>query len=288
MSDVKFTGAVSGDLNVAGNYSPSGVPIAGDTIIFDGSTNPADTSMATFNLIDTITVIVTPNQTKAIGTSGNPLQVQDAAKLFYNGPNCPQCYYAPNTCTEAHVLATMGAGGNASLVLQSGAITSLFVSQASKLSIDGTVTTGYFGSGDIVATLESGGTITTAYIAGGKYTANGTITTCDMHGGEVVYQGASKNITALNLKAPGVIFRWNAASSTITKINAYAGLFDATTDLNTKTITNMDIHFGATVDLRCGANVITASNAPNLYGGILEVGNNAITFTTSIAPPRKA
>jgi len=282
MATHKFTGTVSGDLNVGGNYSPATVPIAGDTIVFDGSTNPADTNMDTFNLIDTITIIVTPNQTKAVGTTGDPMQVQDAAKLFYTGSNCPAFYYAPNTCAECHVMATRGDGGSASLVLQSGTITALYVSAAAKLSVDGTVTTAYFGSGNIVATFESGLSLATVYIAGGKYTVNSTITTCAMHGGEMVFQGASKNITTLDLKAPGVIFRWNASGSTITKVNAFAGLFDATADINTKTITNMDVHFGATADLRCGADVITATNDPNVFGGILEVGNNAITPANAI------
>lgn len=79
-----WTGASDGDMSVAGNYSPSGVPIATDDLLFDGNaTNAPSANMDALNAILLGTVYVGEDWVLGdIGASGTPFETSATKWVF--------------------------------------------------------------------------------------------------------------------------------------------------------------------------------------------------------------
>lgn len=100
----------TGDLNRAANWSPSGVPGAGDDLVFDGrSTEDVDTNLDTFEGTDIGSLTVWSGYTGTIGTSGSaPLITECSAGTVYlagTGTTRLQCGAGANV--DASILKTV-------------------------------------------------------------------------------------------------------------------------------------------------------------------------------------
>lgn len=70
-----------GDLNVAANWSPSGVPIANDTVTFDDQGQAITASFLTLELIALTKIIITDGANYAFGTSADFVQLNGPVDL---------------------------------------------------------------------------------------------------------------------------------------------------------------------------------------------------------------
>jgi len=109
-----------GDLNVAANWDPSGVPSAGDDVIFDGrSTEDADASLTTFGALELGSLTVRSSFTGSIGTysagaSYDPLMLSLGAggrlEICGTGTYRIQCGKGAADCTVAETIINTASG----------------------------------------------------------------------------------------------------------------------------------------------------------------------------------
>jgi len=120
MTTKYWDGSTSGDLNVAGNWTPSGVPEAADDVVFDGRTTQAVTaSLSTFNNVDLGSLTVESGYTAAIGTVDAPFEFICSAGLVYlagTGTSYFQCDAGADV--DGAVLKTIINGGTVYLSSQ--------------------------------------------------------------------------------------------------------------------------------------------------------------------------
>lgn len=73
-STITWTGAVSGDMSTAGNYSGGAVPVAGDTLQFiTNGTNAPDTNLGALSGVALARVIRASTFTQPLGTAGTSI-----------------------------------------------------------------------------------------------------------------------------------------------------------------------------------------------------------------------
>jgi len=99
----------TGDLNRAANWSPSGVPTAGDDLVFDGrSTEDADTNMDTFGTTDIGSLTVWSGYTGTIGSSGSaPLIMEcSAGTVYFAGTGVLRLQCGAGADVDASILKT--------------------------------------------------------------------------------------------------------------------------------------------------------------------------------------
>ena len=282
-----WTGAVDGDLNVAGNWSPSGVPVTTDTLQFISGSVSVVTNADHFDLVNAMTIVVGPEYAGKLGTSAAPLKFQNTAVLLFNGRECPNANFDFNSATLITIEGT-GKLPNA-LDLIAGTYQSLVVKQADGLTITGgTVDAGRFvGAGspmtDIVCAIASGVTLTNLWIKAGKITCDAAIGNLYLHGGEFTHQGTTtQDITLLEIREAGAVFKLNAPGMTLSTAKCFAGLLDATEGGDVKTISAGECWPGGIINLQNGLDNITAT-LTNYGGKILGGTNVTITQTLSSA-----
>ncbi len=100
MATKYWDGSVDGDLNVAANWTPSGVPGAGDDIIFDGrTTQDVDASLSTFATVDLGSITIESGYIGSIGAVATPMefQVDGIVYIAGGGTYYLQCDAGANT-----------------------------------------------------------------------------------------------------------------------------------------------------------------------------------------------
>lgn len=86
MTTKYWDGSTDGDLNVAANYTPSGVPSAGDDLVFDGRTTvDVDTSMDTFATVDLGSITIESGYTGSIGAVDAPMEFEVDGIVYVAG-----------------------------------------------------------------------------------------------------------------------------------------------------------------------------------------------------------
>lgn len=84
MTTKYWDGSTDGDLNKAANWTPSGVPVAGDDLVFDGrTTRAASVGLTTFNNVDLGSVTVESSYAGSIGAVTTPMEFKCSAGLVY-------------------------------------------------------------------------------------------------------------------------------------------------------------------------------------------------------------
>lgn len=115
MAQKVWTGAVSGDAGTAGNWSPSGVPIAGDDLIFDDrAQRNLDAGLTTFRAIILGNVFFRPGRQYTVGTSTNYFEVNVASGSFiiYEGGGSLVDYVANHGATAPQLVVSEGPTGS--------------------------------------------------------------------------------------------------------------------------------------------------------------------------------
>ena len=86
MATKYWDGSTDGDLNTAANWTPSGVPGAGDDVIFDGrTTQSVSGSMSTFATVDLGSVTIESGYTGSIGAVATPMEFECAGTVYVAG-----------------------------------------------------------------------------------------------------------------------------------------------------------------------------------------------------------
>lgn len=274
----------NGDWEDTDNWSGATAPVTGDTVIIASGSQNITTNLDQ-SAVDELTIIIGEDFQGTIGTSGTNLEVGDDITLRFNGKRCQGCFI---TITSGDVYVTGASHYPNSLVLN-GTVTSIYVSAANNLTLGSalTATNLYLEGPQITATLESGLTLTNAFVNAGVITCQAALTNLYMSGGLWKHMGTSTNdITLVELRAAQARFIWDAPGSTIGYATVYAGIFDGSVDPGAKTLTDGEVHFGGTLNLSNGLDTITATYPVAVYAGtlILDASQSSTVELAPMAP----
>jgi len=255
-----------GDWSGAGNWD-NGLPVAGDTVIFDGAA--ADGSWdCDVNMAHAATNLarldVTDGYSGTIGSSGAYLTIS-VDRCIYAGTG--NIYLDSGGTDSINVLIVTGTG-TAGHAYFKGDISTLYGYLGDITYTGGagrTLTSTYFintgsAASDLTFTATgSGGTITSLIVYSGTHTINHTISTGNaIYGGTVTYEDGAAAVATGSLSVHDGTVNWKA-TGTLTMLTAGGGSFDASGNMDAKTITNVHQYEGE-VNLANGANNITVTN----------------------------
>jgi len=110
-----WIGSLSGNAGTAGNWSPSGVPIAGDDLIFDDRAQSAvDAGLTTFRAIILGNVYFRPGRLYPVGTSTDYFEVNVASGSFiiYEAGGSLTDYVANHGASAPELVISFGPQGS--------------------------------------------------------------------------------------------------------------------------------------------------------------------------------
>jgi hypothetical protein len=248
MATYTWTGT-NGTFSTAGNWTPSGPPTTGDTVIFDhNATRSIDGANQSAVLLASL--VVTDAFSYAIGSAGTELQIGATSLEIGKPTGNGQSYSGPtgiylNTGTNANTTTIYGTGSTTpatgkdlvhirgvstsnELTMQGGSVgiaTNAAADTATVPTIN--VTGGRLNIG-------TGATLTTVTIAGGTLVGRSAITTLNINGGTVETYGTFA-ITTVNNKTGGRFncLHRNGTSNAITTYNMQGGTLDVSKDART-------------------------------------------------------
>lgn len=253
-----------GDINTAANWSPSGVPEAADTVIFQDSTQDADTGLATLAAIALAAVHIKKSYTGTIGDASDTFFQFLCSTLDVGAQDGPGTQSG-----SGKLLLDIGTTAAAVTVWDTGS-TSDAGKPALRLKAANAATTVEIKKGLVGIASEPGETATVATINGG-YVANPssdvrawigsgvTLTTLSQDGGEIVLGCAATTVTVaagvLTTRGSGAITTLNVyggvaypeSSGEITTANCKGGTTDFTRDKTARTLTSLIPQKGALV-----------------------------------------
>jgi hypothetical protein len=248
MATYTWTGT-NGTFSTAGNWTPSGPPTTGDTVIFDhNATRSIDGSNQSAILLASL--VVTDAFAYAIGSAGTELQIGATLAEFGKPTGNGQSYSGPtgmfiNYGTNSNISTVYGTGSSTpatgkdllhirgthtsnELTMQGGS-----VGLATNAAADtATVPTINVTGGRL--NIGTGATLTTVTIAGGTLVGRSAITTLNINGGTVETYGTFA-ITTVNNKTGGrfTALHRNGTSNAIGTYNMQGGTLDVSKDART-------------------------------------------------------
>jgi len=273
MADKQWIGT-DGAWGTAGNWSPSGVPVASDDVYITTGSDDITGSDQSGVVLNSLTV--GKGFTGSIGSSGTKLQIE-STNFDYSGTGTSAyidgaftTVTVQDTSTDANALNLYGSVGDI--------VTLRIIGGRGTLNIDSscniTTTIEQIGADSITTNIADGTTIggsATLTMDSGKMELNQAVPTITIFGGELVAALDSGTVTTLNQY--GGRIRWNpTASCTITTLTIYNGLFDSTDSTAPAfTITNTTVHESGRLDERSGLSNIAFTNPIAMEGGGGEV-----------------
>jgi|TARA_R110000824_G_scaffold9642_3_gene42850 hypothetical protein len=255
MADKIWTGATSGDYGVSTNWSPSGVPIAADSVYFTADYNVNVTGSLDQSSI-ALDKFVVDGYTGKIGTLALGYLQIDPDSFSFSGSDV--CFIDVGAAAiDLDVRGTGGGGSTRGLYVKGSAIAVLSL-------INGNLgLANQYGETSTAATIRvTGGTMHCG--------TGSTLTTVDVYGG-TINLGAS--VTTLNAFS-GTVNTSSAAA--ITTLNGYGGTI---THNGTGTITTANLD-GAELDLTDSGLARTVTTLNLDAGGIIKYDPSVVTITT--------
>lgn len=266
-----WTGASSTDFSVAANWTTNGVvaastPCDNDDVIIDAGT-AGITAGLNQSSCDFDTLVIGPNFDYSVGNSTTD-ELRFAADLVVvAGGGDGHWLKAESPGWDEFIIKEVGPNGTDDIYLDGSTCTTLNIKKGTvdietglaitTLVIDPTNGT----SANVTVTSEA--TITTLFHRTGTLThAAGTITTYYMDAGTYTATAG----TTTNLVQRGGTTTWKT-TNTVADVKVFAGTFDASQDIRPKTITSLQSHTGATVNLDNSVGNITVTNGVRRFGG---------------------
>ena len=267
-------GAGTGVVSTASNWSPSGAPSAGDTLIFASSTSGASSSDAVvggdYSSLGLMTEIrVGQDFVKSFGSSSAYVIIQGTTVILESGGDVyldvesststakvivnhtPFSPDAVHIRGDIHELRCLDSSGDISIEATTGSSTSSGNTEVDTLyvfnNLQGKVTTETnVSSMDTIymdgGTLENSCAATTVNVYGGNFTqeSTGAITTLSIYGQDTTaFLSGSGTVTNLNLYDGRSTFKNNGSDGiTITNCTQYGGVLDLQQSLRNITFTN--------------------------------------------------
>jgi|ERR1051325_3504346 hypothetical protein len=225
-----WTGAVSGDVNVAGNYSPAAVPASGDSLLIDGTAvHAVDANLAALAAV-TLAELRIKKSAPAVGTTSTKFQI--SATIAVIGEDNPDGtpsngslvnWDAGAVATNVTVFGTAlkGTGGLPPVMIMGSHANNKLTVKGGQVGLAvGFGDTAQFPEIDIVGSganlvCGSGCTLTTINQTNGNATVNSAFTTLNQSGGKLWHQGSGN---AGTVNAGGIAYL--NSTGTITAINA--------------------------------------------------------------------
>lgn len=226
-----------GDYDTAANWSPSGVPGAGDAVIIPAS-SPAITAGLAQSAVAILSFRVEPGYSATIGSDEAALDIDPDSFDFAGSGLAFIDLHSANITAVVRQTATAVApafgleldGSNlAALDMRGGAV---------RIKTGATVATIEQHAGRLH--VPSGVTLTTCHVLGGSALLESALTTLNVQAGTVETDGAGA-ITTVTVK--GGIFR-GRSTGTITTANADGGLLDMLASQLDRTITTLNARGG--------------------------------------------
>jgi hypothetical protein len=255
MADKIWTGATDGDYGTAGNWSPSGVPTASDSVYLTGDYSVDITGSLDQSAV-AIDKFVVDGFTGKVGSLALGYLQIDPDSFVFDGSDV--CFIdVGSAAIDLSIRSTAGGGNARGLYLKGSAIAVLSMI-----------------SGDVGLANQYGETSTAATIrvTGGTLVAGtgATLTTVDAYGG-TTRLGA--NVTTLNVYSGTIL---TSSTAAITTLNGYGG---TVTHNGTGTITTANLE-GAELDLTNSGLARTVTTLNLKSGGTIIYDPAVITITT--------
>lgn len=219
MANKWWVGSVSDDVNVAGNWDPSGVPADEDTLIYNEQAQRDCLTNVTQAGKD-FYLEVERGFTRKIGASALPLKPDSFRRVHIRGNS--QGIYLQAGSTQIDYLELNSDSAKDDMVqIMGGSITDFTIIRGKmKLNTGVTLTgraniLGIGGDQNAILNIDSGCTLagSTLTIGGGFVFASTTLVTALLNGGELTLEAAA-GVSALLDADAGKIY-WDSASSTI-------------------------------------------------------------------------
>jgi hypothetical protein len=303
MATKYFDGSTDGNLGTAANWTPSGVPEAGDDLVFDGrTTQDADEGLSTFATIDLGSITIESGYTGDIGAVDDPMEFQCAGTVYIAGTGTYYLQCDAGADADADVVETIINGGTVYLSSQANdetnaavwtlvqvlagtvyiqgdseksdhggdsgcAITTLWVTPVGNCTVRiGDKCMNYKGADTPMDVIISGGTLTSSSSLGDVLQTGGTL---NFGSASIDMATADDDITTLTLV--GGTFNWIPQSTSGTVLSA------------TPTIASLNV-VGGTFDATSCKD--TASSDPTIttvwqYGGIVDLRNIFANFAVT-------
>ena len=267
MADRRWTGAVSGDASVAGNYDDTdggagAVPINGDNLYFTYGAVDCDTNLGALAAVNLGSFVMTNDYTGNLGSSTGPTFFDtNAANCWIEGGGNTTHYIDIVTTTRTVIYDTGSKiylkGSHPTLELLAGTI------EFSALTCTTTLVTRQ----QLNLTVPTGCTINGAalIVMGGRISCQSVIGNMDLAGG--IWDQVDGNAGTISLYSGA--FKFNSTKDVLTKADIFGGMLDCSEDPEPKTITDITIREPGTLNLDNGAHNIVVTNAISYLGGAL-------------------
>lgn len=259
----KTWAGTDGNYGTAGNWSPSGVPEAGDHVRIPASSSQSITSGLDQSAVAIGDFIVEEGYTGTIGTSAGYLQI-DPNRFEFNGSG--QAFIdIGSAAIDVQVLGTANADtGERGLYLKGSAIDELAVigGNVGVAAIHGetaTVTTCRITGATADVWLGAGVTLTTLRINAGTCRLRCAATTVNVYSG-TLYTEETGAVTTINVEGGTV---YPNSSGTVTTLNAEGGTTDFTKSGLARTVTTLKQNPGSTITYDPAVLTITNRSAPD-------------------------
>ena len=259
MADKKWVGT-TGDLNTAGNWSPSGVPSSGDNVYFPAGSPSVTASLdalKTATLGGALAIVeFEDGYTGTVGTSSSYMQFTCTSLKFSGTGQAWLNLEASAISPEIRKTAIPASAASRGLYLRGSALATLSVSGNASVGVaaygaeTSTITTARVVSGSASLLLGSGVTVTTVQVTAGQAEIRCGGTTLDVQGGNVTTYGTGTWTTVT--EDGGTLYPYG--TGTITTCNLNGGTLDRLTAGQALTITTMNHNGGV---LRYDENVTT-------------------------------
>lgn len=226
-----------GDYSHAANWSPSGVPSAGDNVVI-----PAGSASITAGLDQSGVAIasftVSSGHTGTIGSATANLQL-DTTAFTFNGTGVAYIDLGSQTVAPQIYSTATATTGNRGLYLIGSGITTIAVmggkvGLASRFGTTATATTARVNGSTASLEIGSGVTLTNALVSSGEIICRCAFTTATVYGGTFLTYGNGAG-TTINLY--GGTLTPNS-TGTVTTLNQYGGTADWTGTEAARTLTN--------------------------------------------------
>jgi hypothetical protein len=255
MTDKIWTGGTDSDYGTAANWSPSGVPVAADSVYLTADYNVNITGSLDQSLI-ALDKFVVDGFTAKIGTLALGYLQIDPNSLSFSGSDV--CFIDVGAAAiDLDIRSTGGGGGTRGLYLKGSAIAVLSLIR-----------------GDVGLANQYGETSTAATIrvtGGTMHCGTGaTLTTVDAYGGTT---RLAANVTTLNAYSGSIS---TSSTAAITTLNGFGGTI---THNGTGTITTANLD-GAELDLTNSGLSRTVTTLNLDAGGIIKYDPSVVTITT--------
>jgi hypothetical protein len=254
-----------GDLGTAANWIPTGVPEAGDNVLFPrGSNNITDgfSDLNTSTLSGGLGVVVFDEYDGDAGNSTNYVQFT-CSRLEYNASGISYIDIEASAIGPRIRNTGAGAAGTYGLYLLGSAITTLdvqggSVGVATRNTETSTIGTVRIVGGNAFVRLGSGVTLTTHYQTGGASEVHCALTTMTGYGGTITTREVGA-ITTVNNRGATIIPN---STGTIGTLNADDGITNFLTSGAARTVTTLKQN-GGTVQYDPAVLTVTNRSAPD-------------------------